>query len=156
MWSDQDKVSKQQEQRVIKENTDSNGKLTGYGFYPWPFPQPNVLLMGLYSRLQGKWWPVKGINQRRGNPENSGISNDGMRQLKWPEFWGVASGDQHAKQAGESQPKVSNGITSVGKFQQCQCELRSLVGTEAKCQQAEWFGAPHHWLVWGYFHAPEK
>lgn len=86
-------------------------------------------------------------------PRKRWISNDTTGRLECLEFWGVASGDQHSRQAGESQLKVSNGITFVGKFHQCQ---RELVIMEAKRQQAEWFRTPNHWLAKGYFHAPER
>lgn len=86
-------------------------------------------------------------------PRKQWISNDTTGWLECLEFWGVASGDQHSRQAGESQLKVSNGIIFVGNFHQCQ---RELVVMEAKRQQAEWFRTLHHWLVQGYFHAPER
>lgn len=46
---------------------------------------------------------------------NDGLINDSVRWLEWPEFWAAASCDQHAKQAGESQVKVSNQKNTVMK-----------------------------------------
>lgn len=57
----------------------------------------------------------------------------------------VTHGDQHARQAEESQLKISNRTSCV--VNQCQCEeLRSPAGVEAKCQQAGWFSAPNQKL----------
>lgn len=87
---------------MIKSSIES--KLAECGFYLNPLPHPQVLLDGApLKKTLGDIVASRRDRLEEKKPENSRIINESTGELEWPEFWAVASGDQHAKQARESQ-----------------------------------------------------